>query len=49
MFLGHRFTADGIVADPDKVAAILDMPAPTTVPLLRQVVGMVHCLGSHDL
>ena len=25
-FLCHRFTADGIVADPEKVAAILDMP-----------------------
>ena len=34
-FLCHRFTADGIVVDPEKVAAILDMPAPTTVPLLR--------------
>ena len=44
--LGHRFTADIIVADPEKVAAILDMPASTTVPLLRQVVGMVHFLGS---
>ena len=46
-FLGHKFTADGIVADPDKVAAILSMPAPTSVSLLRQVMGMVHYLGSY--
>ena len=44
--MGHRFTADGIVADSEKVAAILDMPAPT-VPLLRQVMGMIHFLGSY--
>ena len=47
-FLGHKFTTDGIiVADPDKVAAILSMPAPTSVSLLRQVMGMVHYLGSY--
>jgi len=46
-FLGHRFTDKGIVADPDKVSAILDMPAPTTVPMLRQILGMVHYLESY--
>ena len=29
--LGHRFTVDGSITDPEKVAAILDMPASTTV------------------
>ena len=43
---GYRLTASGNGADPKKVTAILDMPAPTTVPLLRQVMGMVHFLGS---
>ena len=32
-YLGHIFTADEIFAYPEKVAIILDMPAPTTVPL----------------
>ena len=44
-FLGHRIIADGIVADPEKVADIPDMPAPTTVSLLQQVMGIVHFLG----
>ena len=46
-FLGHRFTAEEILAGPEKGAAIMDMPAPTTVPLLRQAMGMVHFLGSY--
>ena len=33
--------------DPEKVAAILDMPAPTILLLLRQVIGIVHFLGSY--
>ena len=46
-FLGHRFTAEGIVADPGTVTAIMDMPAPTKVLLLRQFLGMIHFLGSY--
>ena len=46
-FLGHKFTRDGVVADPDKVAAIQDMPSPTSVTQLRQVLGMIHYLGSY--
>ena len=33
-FLGHKFTKSGIEPDGDKVSAILEMPEPTSVPLL---------------
>ena len=46
-FLGHTFTANGVVADPDKVTAILGIPAPTNVASLRQFMGMIHYLGSY--
>ena len=46
-FLGHIFTTDGIVADLEKIAAILDIPAPATVLISRQVMGMVHFLRSY--
>ena len=46
-FLAHKFTADGIVADPDTVAAILSMPGPTSLSSLCQVMGMVHYLRSY--
>ena len=45
-FLGHVFDANGIRSCPDKVRAILEMPAPSSVPQLRQILGMVHYLGS---
>ena len=46
-FLGHIFTTDGIVADLEKIAGILDIPAPATVPISRPVMGMVHFLRSY--
>ena len=46
-FLGHKFTKSGIEPDGDKVSAILEMPEPTSVPLLRQIMGMVHYLGAY--
>ena len=46
-FLGHRFTKDGISADPEKVEAIVKMPPPSSVSQLRQILGMVHYLGSY--
>ena len=46
-FLGHRFNKDGISADPGKVEAITKMPPPSSVTQLRQVLGMVHYLGSY--
>ena len=47
--MGHRFTADGTVAEKkeEMVAAVLKMSAPTTMPLLRHVIGMVHFLSSY--
>ena len=45
-FLGHVFDANGIRSCQDKVRAILEMPAPSSVPQLRQILGMVHYLGS---
>lgn len=46
-FLGHKFTPDGVVADHEKVEAITKLPRPTSVPLLRQILGMVHYLGAY--
>lgn len=46
-FLGHIFSKDGIKPDPEKVAAILEMPAPESVTQLRQILGMVHFLGAY--
>lgn len=46
-FLGHKFTKEGIVADEEKVSAIVNMPPPSSVTQLRQVLGMVHYLGSY--
>ncbi|KAL7856534.1 hypothetical protein SRHO_G00154330 [Serrasalmus rhombeus] len=31
IFVGHRVTADGVTADPDKIRAIIDMPEPQSV------------------
>ena len=45
-FLGHVFDANRIRSCPDKVRAILEMPAPSSVPQLRQILGMIHYLGS---
>ena len=46
-FLGHKFTKSGIEPDGDKVSAIHEMPEPTSVQLLRQIMGMVHYLGAY--
>ena len=43
-FLGHKFKS-GIEPDCHKVSAILEMPEPTSVSLLQQIMGMVHYLG----
>ena len=44
-FLGHVIDQDGIQADPDKTAAIMQMKPPTTVSELRRFMGMVNQLG----
>ena len=46
-FLGHKFTKSSIEPDGDKVSAILEMPELTSVPLLRQIMAMVHYLGTY--
>lgn len=38
-YLGHVIDKEGIHTDPDKVAAIRDIPAPTTVKKVRQFLG----------
>ena len=40
------FDANGIRSCPEKVRAILEMPAPSSVTQLRQIIGMIHYLGS---
>ncbi|CAG4987874.1 unnamed protein product [Colias eurytheme] len=39
-YLGHYITADGLQPDPDKVSAILDMPAPRNLKHLLSFVQM---------
>ena len=46
IFHGHKFSADGIAADPSKVSAVADMPEPTNVTELRRSLGMAKWLGS---
>ena len=44
-FLGHIVYGDGITADPDKIAAILEMVAPKNVSDLHRFLGMTNQLG----
>ena len=44
-FLGHIIDAQGIHADPQKVDAILNFPAPANVPELQRFLGMVNQLA----
>ena len=44
-FLGHLIDGQGIRADPEKTAAIQEMPPPTNVSELRRVMGMINQLG----
>ena len=44
-FLGHVIDKEGIRPDPDKTAAIWDMPAPQNISDLRRFMGMVTQLG----
>ena len=46
-FLGHKFTKESVFTDRDKVTAILNMPQPTSVTQLRQILGMAHYLGAY--
>ena len=44
-YFGHVLSADGVSPDPGKVKAIRELPAPTNVPELRRVIGMINYLG----
>jgi len=44
-YCGHLITPDGIQADPDKVKAILEMPAPTDAKGVQRFIGMVNYLS----
>jgi len=40
--LGYVLNSEGIQADPDKVAAIADLPTPTTIKEVRSLLGMTN-------
>lgn len=44
-YCGHLLTPDGVQADPDKVKAIQDMPAPTDAKGVQRFIGMVNYLS----
>ena len=48
-FLGHFVNEQGIQADPDKTAAISDMPAPMNISELRRFMGMANQLGKFSM
>lgn len=43
-YIGHHLTADGLKADPEKVRAVEQMPAPTDVKAVQRLIGMVNYL-----
>ena len=43
-YFGHVLSADGGSPDPGKVKATRELPAPTNVPELRRVMGMINYL-----
>ena len=44
--LGHKFGKDGVRPDPEKIKALVNMPAPTNVHELQRVRGMSNYLGA---
>ena len=46
-YVGHLLTSDGVVPDPKKVKAIIEMPAPTDVTGLQRLLGMVNYLSKY--
>lgn len=44
-FIGHLLTDKGLAPDPSKVCAITNMPTPTNVKSLQQLLGMVQYLS----
>nr|XP_054767488.1 uncharacterized protein K02A2.6-like [Lytechinus pictus] len=46
-FMGHIISRDGLKVDPQKVAAIADMPVPDSVESLQRFIGMVKYLSKY--
>lgn len=44
-FLGNIINKDGLKADPDKIAAIVDLPPPTDIKSLRSFLGAINFYG----
>ena len=44
-YVGHILSDQGVLPDPDKVAAITDMPQPTEIKGLQRFLGMVNYLN----
>ena len=44
-FIRHLFTDKGLAPDPEKTAAIVNMPVPTNVKALQEFLGMVQYLS----
>lgn len=44
-YIGHLLTAEGLTADPEKVKAIIEMPAPMDIKAVQRLVGMVNYLA----
>lgn len=44
-YVGHLLTSEGLMPDPDKVRAILEMPKPTDVAGFRSYLGFVNYLS----
>lgn len=42
LFIGYLLTANGLLADPAKVEAILKMPTPTDLKALWRFLGLVN-------
>ena len=44
-YFGHTITSDGVEPDPDKIAAIQDIPAPTSKNELETILDMITYLS----
>lgn len=44
-FMGHLFTSQGLMPDPEKIQAILQMPEPDDLTALKRFLGMVTYLA----
>ena len=43
-YMGHMFTAHGLRADPDKIKAVMNMPAPDDRKGVQRILGLVNYL-----